>query len=51
MPLQHRPEPGTPGRDPEPGNGNPRVRPLRWGLVPPGTKDTAIGNRMINARS
>jgi putative SOS response-associated peptidase YedK len=31
--------------------GGPRVRWLRWGLVPYWAKDPAIGNRMINARA
>ncbi|WKZ12818.1 MAG: SOS response-associated peptidase [Gammaproteobacteria bacterium] len=32
-------------------DGNPAVVPLRWGLVPFWAKDSAIGNRMINARA
>lgn len=28
-----------------------RVQTFRWGLVPPGARDPAVGNRMINARA
>jgi putative SOS response-associated peptidase YedK len=33
------------------GEGTPRCRGLRWGLVPSWADDPAIGSRMINARS
>lgn len=32
-------------------SGQPEIRALRWGLVPPWAKDPSIGNRMINARA
>lgn len=33
------------------GNGERRLEPLRWGLIPYWAKDPAIGNRLINARA
>jgi putative SOS response-associated peptidase YedK len=32
-------------------NGEDRLEPLRWGLIPSWAKDPAIGNRLINARA
>ena len=32
-------------------NGQRRLEPLRWGLIPFWAKDPAIGNRLINARA
>jgi putative SOS response-associated peptidase YedK len=34
-----------------PGEAEPRIDLLRWGLIPSWAKDPAIGNRMINARA
>ena len=32
-------------------DGENRIEPLRWGLIPSWAKDPAIGNRLINARA
>jgi putative SOS response-associated peptidase YedK len=32
-------------------DGQRRLQPMRWGLIPSWAKDPAIGNRMINARA
>jgi putative SOS response-associated peptidase YedK len=42
-------EPAATG-DPVAEPGPPRLRAMRWGLVPSWAKDPSIGNRMINAR-
>src|SRR5688572_16601008 len=32
-------------------DGQPQLKPLKWGLVPSWATDHAVGSRMINARS
>ena len=47
--MAQRPAQAVEGEEPaEPGP--PRLRAMRWGLVPSWAKDPTIGNRMINAR-